>query len=473
MNETFHLTATAIIKDEAAYIEEWLTYHILIGFEHFYIFDNGSTDTTAKVLEPYIKYGYVTYIYWPVFPGQFDAYGYAIKIFGPHSKWMAFFDIDEFFVLKQHESLPALLDTVDADQLLVSWRFYGHSGHRSKPDGLVIENYTGCDPDLAPVVKCIVRPSKAYVMFVHNCSTTSGKTVNDTGLVIKEDWMLPTEHRSEQFVCMNHYFTRSYEEYEQKIHRGQVDGRTQKKVEPFEKWDYPHHDTCLVGWTEKVRDLISWFRNLPVQPYRYGSLTPIGIFSNCRNFTLLSQEMVRELEVTLPSAGMASQLYFGTSLQLPNSVSAEEVVPSVDKIIDTYLQKIGAESLFHLTAETMGNIRLANSDLLSDGLPLVFDARNADPYISASVQPPGTTGYIICMFLVRVPEDTNMDLFTFAKDLLGEELRATRRVNVSKGLLFGAYMVNDLPMAPEIVRCDPGSVAGRYEVMRMSFAIVR
>jgi hypothetical protein len=171
----FVLTGVAIVKDEASYLEEWLAYHINLGFEHFYLFDNGSSDNTPEILAPFIKYGFVTCIHWPVFPGQTDAYNYAIRMYGHTSEWMAFFDIDEFFVLKAHRTLPEFLAGLqECDQLLVFWRFFGHSGHLSRPPGFVIENYTACEDAPIFVVKSIVRPKTVITAHVHNCTTRSG-----------------------------------------------------------------------------------------------------------------------------------------------------------------------------------------------------------------------------------------------------------------------------------------------------------
>ena len=35
-----YLAATLWVKNEASYLEEWLEFHILQGFEKFYIYDN-------------------------------------------------------------------------------------------------------------------------------------------------------------------------------------------------------------------------------------------------------------------------------------------------------------------------------------------------------------------------------------------------------------------------------------------------
>lgn len=37
MNYKNYLSATRIIKNEAEYMPEWLEYHLLVGFEKFYI----------------------------------------------------------------------------------------------------------------------------------------------------------------------------------------------------------------------------------------------------------------------------------------------------------------------------------------------------------------------------------------------------------------------------------------------------
>ncbi len=52
------------MKNEGAYIKERIEYHKIVGVERFYLYDNGSTDETKKVLEPYIKDGSVIYCYY-------------------------------------------------------------------------------------------------------------------------------------------------------------------------------------------------------------------------------------------------------------------------------------------------------------------------------------------------------------------------------------------------------------------------
>ena len=57
----YDLAIFAVMKNEAPYVKEWLDYHLAAGVEHFYIFDNESSDNLKEILQPYIDAGIVTY----------------------------------------------------------------------------------------------------------------------------------------------------------------------------------------------------------------------------------------------------------------------------------------------------------------------------------------------------------------------------------------------------------------------------
>ena len=52
----YNLAVAAIFKDEAPYLREWLDYHLLAGVEHFYLYNNDSTDDYAEMLKPYVAF---------------------------------------------------------------------------------------------------------------------------------------------------------------------------------------------------------------------------------------------------------------------------------------------------------------------------------------------------------------------------------------------------------------------------------
>jgi len=99
------IAGIAIVKNESLYIEEWLLYHLSIGIDHFFIYDNFSEDDLSVLLRPYIQGGVVTLINWPVSRGQDDAYFHAFRSLAKSFDWAACFDVDEFYVLKKHKTL--------------------------------------------------------------------------------------------------------------------------------------------------------------------------------------------------------------------------------------------------------------------------------------------------------------------------------------------------------------------------------
>ena len=100
-----YLSIGCIIKNEGRYLREWIEYHLWAGVEHFYIYDNGSTDNTKEVLAPYILSGKVTYHYFVADREEGDqqrrAYNDAISRYKRCTRWLALIDADEFLALSE------------------------------------------------------------------------------------------------------------------------------------------------------------------------------------------------------------------------------------------------------------------------------------------------------------------------------------------------------------------------------------
>ena len=56
-----YLSLALMIKNESKYIQEWIEYHLLVGVDKFYIYDNESTDDLKNILKVYIDQGIVEY----------------------------------------------------------------------------------------------------------------------------------------------------------------------------------------------------------------------------------------------------------------------------------------------------------------------------------------------------------------------------------------------------------------------------
>ena len=57
---SYELGIVTMFRNEANYLKEWIEYHRLVGVDHFYLYNLGSTDRYLNVLRPYIKEKIVT-----------------------------------------------------------------------------------------------------------------------------------------------------------------------------------------------------------------------------------------------------------------------------------------------------------------------------------------------------------------------------------------------------------------------------
>lgn len=148
----YEVCVTAIFQNEARWMKEWIEYHKLIGVEHFYLYNNLSTDNYKQVLQPYIKSGLVELHEWPYKSSsvthwtkiQSDAYMDAIKRSKGRSRWLAVLDLDEFIVPLTTDNIATFLKPYDGfGGLVVHWQLFGTSGVDQVPaDRLMIEMLT-------------------------------------------------------------------------------------------------------------------------------------------------------------------------------------------------------------------------------------------------------------------------------------------------------------------------------------------
>lgn len=145
-------------RENLFFLEEWLTYHLLNGVEHFFLYNNGgsssaewgptlsvtgrnkqrvpirhnlqwSSDSTVQgnidvVLEPYRRHGLVTQIPWDPRIGAgtigYDRAGAIAdyhRRFGHLSDWTAHLDIDEFLVAPGFGKTVDILDELDRREI--------------------------------------------------------------------------------------------------------------------------------------------------------------------------------------------------------------------------------------------------------------------------------------------------------------------------------------------------------------------
>lgn len=243
------LTVVAILKDEAPYLKEWLDYHLLAGVDHFYLYDNESLDNQAEVVAPYVKAGLVDYFYLPGIAMQYAAYNDAVKRFKFHCRYMAFIDCDEFIYPKTNRSISEVLDEIlsrdkSAAGLAVNWQLFGSSGEvKADYSRGVLERFTRRAPkDRAPDgkgnahIKTISNPRKINVVAQsHFQNYFEGfYSVNENGGSPTRAFNYPV---TVEKIALNHYFTKSREEFLLKRERGRPDTNIKYALEQFELYN--------------------------------------------------------------------------------------------------------------------------------------------------------------------------------------------------------------------------------------------
>ena len=108
-----NLSIVAILKNEGHYLKEWLDYHLLAGVDHFYLYDNDSSDNQLEVAKPYIATGLVDYFSISGKAMQYLAYTDAIRKFRFFTRYMAFIDGDEFIFPKNSKGTGGISEIVD------------------------------------------------------------------------------------------------------------------------------------------------------------------------------------------------------------------------------------------------------------------------------------------------------------------------------------------------------------------------
>jgi predicted O-linked N-acetylglucosamine transferase (SPINDLY family) len=236
------LAVVAIVKNEASYIEEWLEYHKLVGVEKFYIYDNESSDNLKTILRPYIDSGEVVYEYAPnleqpnAFGGvvpQLQVYCDCIEKCRTQTRWLAIIDVDEFIVPLEKETIPELLSSLQATTMQerpfvglgIHWVIYGYSGHRVRPEGLVIENYSvsaGADKHIKSIVNPrtvtgFTNPHSAVHAYGLCGVDENGKTIDNPPF-----WDESATENEIRKIRINHYFTKSYAEYSARLQKNRL-----------------------------------------------------------------------------------------------------------------------------------------------------------------------------------------------------------------------------------------------------------
>jgi hypothetical protein len=224
----------AIQKGALRYVDEWVDYNIAIGFEKIYIYDN-SDEFELQEWYSNLKNEEKDHVEITHFPGpkrQLKATTHCTKQIQrkrAHS-WIAYFDLDEFIVIRDTQKYPRIMDLLDdlpydIGALTVNWvifRMNNQLKYEAKPVTSRFQNRT--ENATNRHVKTIARAELVrYVVNPHfvKFKFWSKKSAEDTsGNKIEGPF---NENLTDDVVVLHHYHTKSLEEYKERCKRGRAD----------------------------------------------------------------------------------------------------------------------------------------------------------------------------------------------------------------------------------------------------------
>lgn len=206
------------IKDENDYLAEWIEYHLNLGFEHIYLFEDYGSKSHQDIVD---RYSNVTLLPIEVVEGepiteerrQRKMMYYSIRVYKDTYDWIAFIDADEFVEFEDGYNLERLLsEHSELTSIYLSWRLYGANGRIQKPKGSVIESYPLHDDET----------NYGYVFGAAQWSVKSFANLH-TNLKIRNIHIIEggvnmngdhyPEYKVFKKAWIRHYYTKSWEEW--------------------------------------------------------------------------------------------------------------------------------------------------------------------------------------------------------------------------------------------------------------------
>lgn len=255
----YKVSLCLIFKNEAPFLKEWIDYHRTIGVDHFYLYNNNSTDNYKEILMEYVEKGIVTLIEFPYDHAQMKAYEDCFEKYRCESNWIGFFDADEFICPKYDTSIKDWLVRYDKfHSVLIYFHVFGTGGRLEHNSSMnVIEQYYSCWPTIQNWGKCLVNTRSKISNYgsstLHHSTCTyysflgikfSLPPINQFGHICPCTFVLGGVQNKmvKADIFLNHYFTKSWDIYKKKINQTDVFYKSNPKKDY--NYFYFHEEKC-------------------------------------------------------------------------------------------------------------------------------------------------------------------------------------------------------------------------------------
>lgn len=225
-NYKYNVSICAIFKDEADYMKQWIEFHRLVGVEHFYLYNNKSSDNYLEILKPYIDEGIVSLKDWPMPQSQMAAYEDFMSTNAKETRWVGFIDLDEYVIPNKVDTIyDFLINFNNRPSVVIYWKYFGTSGRYYRDvNGLLIEDFTVSWSKYENIGKFFFNTKYEY-----SPNYRRNKYMHSTWAKYKGIHLPPVNifdrvcslgfnsvPSADMPIQINHYVIKSYQEYKQK-----------------------------------------------------------------------------------------------------------------------------------------------------------------------------------------------------------------------------------------------------------------
>ena len=174
MGAAVRVTAVLCVRNEGAFLLEWLAHHRACGVTDFLVFSNDCSDGTDAMLDRLESLGWLTHLRNPG-PHSEGPQWSALKKGNRHplvtgADWVLPLDVDEFVnVHVGDRTLLALFSALpEATAITLTWRLFGNAGVVEYRDLPVTETFTRAAPRVlhwpwrAALFKTLVKTDGSY-----------------------------------------------------------------------------------------------------------------------------------------------------------------------------------------------------------------------------------------------------------------------------------------------------------------------
>jgi FkbM family methyltransferase len=216
------IALVCIAKDEDYYLDEWLEYNNKLGFDHIFLYEN---NWKCKIEKPYL-----TKIEFNGDDKQVPSYNHFIQNYKNDYDYVAFFDCDEFLVLKKHKDIHDFIKEFGGRNIAINWHHYGSNGKLKRENNSLLKQFTKRQSETNMHIKTILYLKIDSVMQLPHCPNTP--TYDTNGKMITGSF---NPGGPSDVAILNHYQDKTREDYEIKTKRGYADA-VWREIR-VEEWD--------------------------------------------------------------------------------------------------------------------------------------------------------------------------------------------------------------------------------------------